>query len=618
MAFDPDKYLANKTGDSSSGNSFDPDAYLADKSPPTKMESGLRGAAQGLTLQAEPVIAGGASSGIQALKDAVMSGKISLDDIKKNYQTTRDSENKANDLAEKTNPWSYGAGNLAGGAGLAIGTAGAGLLPEAAEGAGLAARLGNAAQVGALVGAGNGLGSGLSNGQDLGDTSYTAGKGALVGSAIGPVAELGISGIKSGLSSLKNGASGLANEFTDTNTFQKFKKAFGYGLNGTNLTSKSGLEAAQTGVQNAAENLGMAARDINKSAGAGVGAAKQALQDNGSSFDLNPTLDKIQSTIVKLKESDHPSAQNDANFLQKYLDNLTQKFTSESSLGANADSADFQTANDVKQALTDFGGTSGNGPELKTTDALNSSKLAAQDLQNQIVGQSPDLSNANQKASASYKALNALGVDDSSFETNPLTVEKQLTAQGEAKLGNTVRQVGRGSETQAGSNANNRLNTSLDYLKSVDPDTASQLQSQVTQAGEIHSLAQQGQGNLFGKGLFNTSPIQAGNKLGRLVSTPVNTIAGAVKGASNTVSSAAQKVSTAIQPLTDNAFGNAAKSLVSTGTGVGMKLGSALAKGIGKDSSQKNAILFGLMQTPGYRAELQKHFGNTDNETEGQ
>lgn len=619
MAFDPDQYLADKSAPQDNG-SFDPDTYLAKKASPEDpgmLESGIRGAAQGATLGFEPVIAGGLSA-VDNLKNNILNGKLSLRDAVDQYKKTRDSENKANEAAQKANPISSLAGNIVGGGALTLGTAGAGLLPEAAEGAGLGAKALNAAKIGALAGGTNELGNSLSSNQGLGATVNNTISGMGAGMLAGPAVEAGVSGLK-GL----GGA--LGQELADTDSLQKFKKAFGYGFNGVNLTSKAGAQSAQQGVQDAAEALGFSARDLNKQAGAQVGAAKQALQDSGKQYDLNPTLDKLKTAITNLKQSDHPSAQNDANFLQKYLDNLSQKTTSESGLGANADSADFQTASDIKQALTDFGGTSGNGPELKTTDALNASKLAAKDLGSQLVSESPELGEANQKSSASYKALNALGIDDSNFETNPLTGEKTLTPQGEIKLSNTVRQIGRGTDTQSGQNASVKLDTALDYLKSIDPEKAQALEGQVKQAGEINNLTQQGQGTIFGnsmlKDVFNMGPIQVGNRLGRMVgginkmaSVPVNTISGVIKGSLGISSSADKAVSTAIQPLTDDAFSSAAKQMVSSGNPRSMKLASELAKGIGKDNAQKNAILFSLMQQPGYREMLQNHFGSTGDE----
>lgn len=627
MAFNPDQYLAEKAAQPS----FDPDAYLAQKSPeqdPSELESAVRGAGTGVSLGFEPAIAGAGSAGMQALKDAVLSGKVSIDDIKKNYQSMRNSENKRNDLAQKTNPLSSLAGNVVGGGALALGTGGAGLLPEAAEGAGLGARAINATKVGALAGGASGLGNSVSSGNDLPQTAQNVAGGAALGSLAGPAAEVGLTGLKAAASPIANGLNRVGSAITDevgsSPQLDNFKKAFNYGRMGINTNSKAGAQAAQSGIEDAAEALGLGARDLNKQAGAQVGAAKQALQDSGNTFNATPTLEKIQAAIAKAKTSSNPNAEKDAAFLQKYYDNLVgTNNTPNGPVGINPDAVDFNTANDINKTLTDFGGVSGNGPDLKTTDALNSSKLAAQDLKSQMTGAVPNgtegpisqLGDANQKASASYKALNALGVDDSSFETNPLTGEKQLTPQGEAKLSNTVRQVGKGSDSQAGQNASSRLNTSLDYLKAIDPDKAASLQGQVQQAGDVHNLVQQAQGNSFTKsGLLQSLPIKGGNFLGRLVSTPTNTLEGAVNAGSKSASGASKQVSTAIQPLTDTAFSDAAKQLNGSGTGVGMKLGSELAKGIGKNSSQKNAILFSLMQQPQYREALQNHFSSQDNE----
>lgn len=655
----------------------------------------------------EPVVQGGLQAAGKSIKDLVNNGTVNIEDIKKKYQEARDAEKQANDVAANANPKANLAGELAGG--MALG--GSGLLPEAAKGASLAAKLKNAAKIGTGFGAATGLGTSLSSGADLPTTAINTVGGGAMGALTGPALELGAAGLGSIGSLGSSVGKAVQDEVGSSKSLDNFKKAFNYGKMGINTNSKDGAQSAQQGVEDAAEALGLGARDLNKQAGAQVGAAKQALQENGNTFDISNQLAKIKTAIANLQKSNDPGANDDAAFLQKYLDNLikgkeqeipysklnapktvpgtlssAEKLEAQAAAarakglalgkevnteitpvtdeetgtpfdalvkgnedkqtasvlpqsegtedqlvpgspgtatsktvrlgGINPQAVDFNTAQDINDTLTRFGGVTDAPTPLNTNTGLNASKLTAQSLKSQLTQSVPEgaegpasqLQNANQKATASYKALNALGVDDSSFETNPLTGEKILTPQGEAKLSNTVRQIGRGADTQAGQNASSRLNTSLDYLKSIDPDKAAQLQQQVTQAGDVSNLVQQGQGNIFGKGVTTALPVRAGNFLGRLAATPTDSIEGVVSGSA--ASGASKQVSTAIQPLTDQAFTAAAKQAVSTGTGPGMKLGSELAKGIGKDNTQKNAILFSLMQQPGYRDLLQKHFGN--------
>ena len=52
------------------------------------------------------------------------------------------------------------------------------------------------------------------------------------------------------------------------------------------------------------------------------GAAKKAIRESGKKFTDNDQIEKIKATVEKLRLSKDPEAQADADFLQKYLDNL--------------------------------------------------------------------------------------------------------------------------------------------------------------------------------------------------------------------------------------------------------------------------------------------------------
>lgn len=144
-----------------------------------KVESFFRGVKQGATL--------GFGDEISGALESVFSSKT--------YRQARDEARSADKQAQEQNPWTYGAGGLAGGAATAF-VPGLGLAKgaQAALGAGkLLAGAGAAAKTGAALGALGGLGSSeaeLGNGE-LGraalDTAVGAGLGA-AGGAAGTVA----------------------------------------------------------------------------------------------------------------------------------------------------------------------------------------------------------------------------------------------------------------------------------------------------------------------------------------------------------------------------------------------------------------------------------------------
>ena len=666
----------------------------------------------------EPAVQGGLVATGKALKDAVMNGKINIDDIKKNYNDARIAELAENNKAAEAHPIANFAGDLIGGAaignGLGMFGAGAGATADAALAAKKASylsRLAKSVPLGAGFGAATGAGKSLSEGDDAATIGNKALQGGKFGALVGPLAETGISALKTAGSAVLG-----------SNTAQSFAKALGYGAKGVDL-SKAGGEAATSGVSDAAEALGIGARDANKSAGAEVGAAKQALSNNGSTFDLNKTIDGLKSAIKNLDTSDNVDAQADKEFYQKYLDNLTQgreqtihtnevipdetipgepssqdklqqklaslqakenavpkgvtgdivpsqddsgkpflnlvkklptdkegitsdkvatnlpdvPGTADETLpgglgpdksqqvrlgGIDINATPFSKAQDIKSTLTQMAGKTDAASPLKTIEGRNAAALLAKDLNTSLVanpaegaeGPMTQLGAANQKATSSYKALNALGLDDTNFETDSLG-NKIITPQKMITLSNTIRQATK--DTQSGQNGNLKLQAALEHLGQVDPETANALKSQTQQAGEIQDLYQQGNGNSLTKsGILSSLPVQSGNFIGREVAPSIAAAKNAISGVVNVggkIADASENAINAIsKPLTDQDFGTAARSLVSKGTGIAMKVGSELAKGIGKDNVQKNAILFSLMQQPAYREELKSHFGNQD------
>ncbi len=141
---------------------------------PGLLESGARGAAQGISLGFSDEITGALESS---------AGSLGLVEDK-TYEQARDEARAANIAAQKANPLSYGGGEIAGGIGsMLIPGLGA---AKVAKGASALSKLGSAAKTGAKLG---GLyGAGSSEGQtavDVAkDTAAGAGSGALLSAAL--------------------------------------------------------------------------------------------------------------------------------------------------------------------------------------------------------------------------------------------------------------------------------------------------------------------------------------------------------------------------------------------------------------------------------------------------
>jgi hypothetical protein len=157
---------------------------------PTKTESALRGAAQGTTLG----FGDEAQGAIQALGIKALGQTGAERPFAQLYKENRDAMRRENAAAKTANPWSYGLGQVAGGAPLALGTAGGGV-----------ARL---IGTGAALGGATGLGE--STADTLGGQVWDAAKGATIGAAI-PTAVVGLGkAAPMAANALRSGAIGTA------------------------------------------------------------------------------------------------------------------------------------------------------------------------------------------------------------------------------------------------------------------------------------------------------------------------------------------------------------------------------------------------------------------------
>lgn len=160
---------------------------------PSKMESLLRGAAQGATLGFGDEIAGGA----KALYDVATSDK-KLSDLPDLYKKERDITRSNNDAAERAHDGYYAGGQLAGNLATAA-------VPIMNVGKGMS--LAQIALRGAAQGGAVGLGN--SKAKNVGDMLGDAAQGAMVGAAAAPIAN-SVSNLVPRLGALVSGAGKMA------------------------------------------------------------------------------------------------------------------------------------------------------------------------------------------------------------------------------------------------------------------------------------------------------------------------------------------------------------------------------------------------------------------------
>src|SRR5690606_1631913 len=83
-----------------------------------------------------------------------------------------------------------------------------------------------------------------------------------------------------------------------------------------------GLEKATNEAFDESKRLALEARQINKDAGKNIGRVEDAIRESGKTFNLSDDIARVEAAIAKLRESDHPNAIKDVEFLETYLKNL--------------------------------------------------------------------------------------------------------------------------------------------------------------------------------------------------------------------------------------------------------------------------------------------------------
>lgn len=656
-------------------------AQSAPQEQPGMLEAGVRGGLNGLTLGSEAALAGA----LQTAGDALDGKTNGLDDLISKYKQYRDLEQAKNKAASDAHPVASLAGNIVGGLPLAALTGGA------SEEATLA----NAVKSGAMLGAGSGLGNSLSEGKGVGDTLKNTIEGA---------------GMGMGTGALLHGAIGtgkfVGNKIADTDTYNNFVNSVKHSMDGVQLTGKSAGEGIRNMVSDAAEALGLGEKDALNTANTKLGAVRGSKQAEPTN--VSQVVDGLKAAITKLNKSEDPDAATDAEYLQKYLDNLVlgkdtadvdvshiipektipgtpsgqDKIEAAKALleakenalpkgvttevvpstddsgnpflnilkqipgedesspaqsiaktlpatpgtpdqvipasfstpqtqqirigGIDPNATPFSKASDIKSTLTRYGGNAGNNSPLKTNDAINAMSALAKGLNNDLIqapvggiGPATELGQATKNSQLGYRALKALGLDESDFPTNAITGEKELTSQAEASLKNKIRQ-GVNLDSPAGQNSSDKLSESLEYLRQINPEMADQLEAQTQRAGEINSLYRLGQGANFTKSsILRTAPVQAGAFIGSGLKN---------LGVPEGLSFAKNVVSNVTQGISSTQIAQTAKSLLSTGSPNQMKLAQMLGDALNnKTDTARNAAVFSLMQQPGYRELLKQH-----------
>lgn len=332
------------------------------KAPPTKGESFLRGAAQGVSFGGSDELIAGLGGLLEMLPGSSASQDAELRaqgfDLPQSasYETIRDDERAMNKAAEQANPMTYLGGNIAGG----VATAPlAGL--TAVKGATTGAKIGNAALQGAKAGAATGLG--MSEADNVAGLIEDTGTGALLGGSMGGLmqASPGMALTGAGL-----GAVGGAALSDDTSLEGRAANAAKYGAGGLLAGTTLGVTAGLG--KKIVEKLPTISRAYSKGLNEGVETYSKEFADATSQKAKN-LVDDVTNTIQQTKLNKLKDTENNLKNIDTQIDEIESgirsdlKATQSLSKGINEGQKtklELQKNDLVKSLQDNFGKAKGN------------------------------------------------------------------------------------------------------------------------------------------------------------------------------------------------------------------------------------------------------------------
>lgn len=276
----------------------------------SKTESGLRGAAQGLSFGFADEATGAAEAALDWLKNDPQG-------FMDNYRKHRD-ESRANyKSAEEANPKTYMAGQVAGAIAPALATGGL-------SGAGTAATLGGRMAAGALAGAAQGAAQGLGSSEaDLThgdvagaarDTAIGAGLGGTIG-GFAPAVSAGIS----------KGAQAVGNKLDDIAENLAVKSTGATGAQASKFAPDTGRELLDRGIVKfgrSAEGVSKAAQEAMDQAGSHMDEVLSTLDQKGVKASADNVVAELRNKISQLSKD--PSQASVVRKLEGIVDDIIE------------------------------------------------------------------------------------------------------------------------------------------------------------------------------------------------------------------------------------------------------------------------------------------------------
>lgn len=535
----------------------------------SKLESGLRGAAQGATFGFAPAISGAVNSAPDALQSIM--GDKSLSDLLESYRKNRDASKANFKQAEDANPKTYMAGNVAGALAPALLTGGA---SEVASIPGLSPAVSSGLLTGAKIGGFTGLGQSdadLTKGeipQALGDVA----KGAIGGAALG--------GVSSKLGSML--PESLADKFSSFAN-ERALKATGIGksqlkniiLNDMKTNAFNSAENNAPEIEDSVQKMGRLLLDKNPYQDTPVVSGPSSVEDVlANAQDLKNKAGKDIGDLLSKFDEHYDSTNNDYFDPKKIGEQIQTELLDPLKVNGEITPVSGSAANTVQNVL-DTLKRYGNNPipfeqaqQLKQLISKITNYETPGSANNQIMRQASGIINSGIEDAADAVTKNS-GSDD--------LLDKYLKAKDLYKTASTA--VNAASQKTAG----NMVNRDFGLTDYISGDIGAHI------GGPAMGIVG-GLGNKLSKTYGNSS-----------LATGANAVADGINRVSNTLSKAPKE-----------AISNLGKQMSLSMNPIEQRLGGVLAQASDRDDVGRNALVFSLMQNPTYREILNKHLNNKE------
>lgn len=278
--------------------------HEAEMATPGMAESAGLGLAQGVTLGFGDELYGAGKGAIDTL---TQDKPMDLESLIANYTKNRDAARSEMASAENENPITYNLSNVLGGLALPMGALG-----TASKGASLAQKALQGAKLGAAAGGLAGLGSSEADltkgevGQAAKDTAVSAAMGGGLGGAIGGLVQPGLNSAAGWLQESKGG--------------QKIANAFNKAEAGVKMSGKAAALREAEATKAVAQDVAAGINDLKKYAGKIKGEALSGGEQVAITDKYKELSDKLKDIV--------PASEDEARLVAKYqnmLDKLVQK-----------------------------------------------------------------------------------------------------------------------------------------------------------------------------------------------------------------------------------------------------------------------------------------------------